>query len=92
MVRHTEYQDELSQEDWTKKGRPFEISKVIGPVTYQLKLPTTWKIHPIFHATLLRQYKEMDVYGVNFPRPPPDVIEGEEVYEVERILKHQKHG
>ena len=22
MARHTEYQDELPQEDWTKKGRP----------------------------------------------------------------------
>ena len=61
-------------------------------MTYQLKLPTTWKIHPVFHATLLRQYKETDVYGANFPRPPPDVIEGEETYEVERILKHRKRG
>jgi hypothetical protein len=32
-------------------------------VTYQIKLPTTWKIHNMFHATLLRQYKENDVYG-----------------------------
>ena len=42
--------------------------------------------------TLLRQYKETDVYGANFPRPPPDIIEGEEVYKVEQILKHQKQG
>ena len=75
-----------------KREGPFEITKVIGPVTYRLKLPATWKIHPIFHATLLRQYKETDVYGANFPRPPPDVIEGEEVYKVERILKHRKRG
>ena len=46
----------------------------------------------MFHAMLLRQYKETDVYGANFPRPPPNVIKGEEVYEVERILKHQKRG
>ena len=71
-----------------KREGPFEITKVIGPVTYRLKLPTAWKIHPVFHATLLRQYKETDVYGANFPWPPPDVIEGEETYEVERILKH----
>ena len=75
-----------------KREGPFEIVKVIGPVTYRLKLPSTWKILPIFHVTLLRQYKETDVYGANFPRPPPDIIEGEEVYEVERILKHQKQG
>ena len=75
-----------------KREGPFEIVKVIGPVTYRLKLPSTWKIHPMFHATLLRQYKETDVYGENFPRPPPDIIEGEEVYKVEQILKHRKRG
>ena len=75
-----------------KREGPFKILKVLRPVTYRLKLPSTWKIHPVFHTTLLRQYKETDVYGVNFPQPPPDIIEGEEVYEVERILKHRKRG
>ena len=71
-----------------KREGPFEILKVLGPVTYRLKLPLTWKIHPVFHVTLLRQYKETDVYRANFPQLPPDIIKGEEVYEVERILKH----
>ena len=75
-----------------KRVGPFEIVKVIGPVTYQLKLPPTWKIHPMFHTTLLRQYKETEVYGANFPRPLPDIIKGEEVYKVEWILKHRKRG
>lgn len=80
-----------------KKIRPrqeghFKIMKVIGPTTYQLKLPTSWKIHNVFHATLLWQYKETEVYGENFPRPPPDLVEGEEVYEVKQILKHRKRG
>ena len=75
-----------------KREGPFEIVKVIRPVTYRLKLPSTWKIHPVFHATLLRQYKETDVYGANFPSPPPDIIKGEKAYKVERILKHQKRG
>ena len=75
-----------------KREGPFKILKVLGLVTYQLKLPLTWKIHPVFHVTLLRQYKEMDIYGANFPWPPPNIIEGEEVYEVEQILKHRKHG
>ena len=74
-----------------KREGHFKITKVIGPITYQLKLLATWRIHPVFHTTLLRQYKETEVYGANFPRPPPDmIIEGEEVYEVEQILKHRK--
>ena len=61
-------------------------------MTYQLRLPGTWKIHNVFHTTLLQQYKETEVYGANFPKPPPELIEGEEVYKVENILKHQKRG
>ena len=38
-----------------KREGPFEITKVIGPVTYQLRLPRAWKFHNVFHATLLRQ-------------------------------------
>ena len=75
-----------------KREGPFEIVKVLGPVTYQLKLPETWKIHNVFHAALLRQYRETEVYGANYPRPPQELVEGEEVYEVENILKHRRRG
>ena len=71
-----------------KREGPFEVEKVLGPLTYRLKLPPSWKIHNIFHATLLQPYKENDVHGENYIRPPPDIEEGEEVYEVEAILKH----
>ena len=70
---------------------PFEI-KVLGPVTYWLKLPTTWKIHNVFHATLLWPYIENKVYGNNYPQPLPELLEGEEVYKVEMILKHWQRG
>jgi hypothetical protein len=43
----------------------------------------TWRIHQVFHAALLRPYRENEVYGENYIQPPPDVKEGEEVYEVE---------
>jgi hypothetical protein len=65
---------------------------VLRPVTYQLKLPEFWQIHKVFHATLLCPYQENEVYGENYIRPPPDIEEGEEVYEVEQILKHRKRG
>ena len=32
---------------------PFKIDEVLGPITYRPKLPVLWKIHNIFHATLL---------------------------------------
>ena len=71
-----------------KREGLFEIDEVLGPVTYQLKLPTSWKIHNVFHATLLQPYIENEICGNNYPRPLPELLEGEEVYEVETILKH----
>jgi Chromo (CHRromatin Organisation MOdifier) domain len=65
---------------------------VLGPVTYQLKLLESWQIHKVFYAALLRPYQENEVYGENYIQPPPDIEEGEEVYEVEQILKHRKCG
>ena len=50
-----------------KQEGPFEIEEVLGLVTYQLKLPESWKIHKVFHATLLQPYKENKVYGENYP-------------------------
>ena len=75
-----------------KREGPFVITEVLGPVTYRLKLPTTWRIHNVFHAVLLRPYKENEVYGENYTEPPPEIENGEEVYEVETILKHRKRG
>ena len=50
-----------------KQEGPFEIEEVLGLVTYQLKLPESWKIHKVFHTTLLQPYKENEVYGENYP-------------------------
>ena len=36
-----------------KQQGPFEISQVLSLLTYRLHLPATWKIHDVFHASLL---------------------------------------
>jgi len=73
-----------------KREGPFEITEIMGPITYHLKLPDQWQIHPVFHASLLSLYQETETHGPNFPQPPPDLIEGEEEYEVEVIIAHRK--
>jgi len=75
-----------------RRQGPFRISKVVSPVAYQLALPLSWGIHNVFHASLLLPYKETAAHGPNFTRPPPDLIEGEEEYEVEAIINHRHHG
>ena len=64
----------------------------MGPVTYQLQLPKQWKIHNVFHACLLTPYKETDEHRLNDTNPPPDLIDGEQEYEVEAIIAHRKQG
>ena len=68
----------------------FVITKVLSLIVYQLWLPPTWKIHPTFHTSLLSSYCENDIHGPNFPNPPPDLIDGEEEYEIEWILQHHR--
>ena len=75
-----------------KREGPFSITEVLGPVTYRLQLPASWRIHDVFHATLLRPYRKNEVYGEIFSEPPPELEDGEEVYEVETILNHRKRG
>jgi hypothetical protein len=68
-----------------KRHGPFKIMEVRSPVVYQLTLPPQWKIHPVFHASLLTPYIKTEEHGPNYTRPPPNMIEGEEQYEVEAV-------
>ena len=46
----------------------------------------------MFHVVLLKPYTETNVHGENYTQPPPELLEEQEVYEVETIIKHQKQG
>src|SRR6266850_2392390 len=74
-----------------KRYGPFRVTTKISNTSYQLDLPPTWKIHPIFHATLLTLYKETKAHGPNFLELPPDIIEGEPEWEAEKILAERKY-
>ena len=72
-----------------KRHGPFKIIQVLSPLTYKPQLPSTWKIHDIFHASLLSPYHSTKPYGPTFSLPPSDVINNEEEYEVEAILSYK---
>ena len=71
---------------------PFPIIAQHSPVSFKLDLPPTYaRLHPTFHASLLRPYKRSD--AARFPnrdavtRPPPLARENRgDVYSVEVVL------
>jgi hypothetical protein len=75
-----------------KRHGPFKVTQVMSAVNYRLELPTQWSIHPVFHIDLLTPYHEMPIHSANYQRPPPDLVEGEEEYEVETVLVSRRFG
>jgi hypothetical protein len=75
-----------------KQYGPYRIKERVGNVAYQLKLPPSMKLHDIFHIDLLLPYKETEKYGPTYTRPPLDLIEGEQEYEVESIRDSRLEG
>jgi hypothetical protein len=70
----------------------------IGKSAYQLKLQSRWRIHNVFHPTLLEPYRRFAIKRRSQIQPEPEEIEGKKEYEVERILQcevpttHRKIG
>jgi hypothetical protein len=75
-----------------KRHGPFKVIQVMSPVNYRLELPTQWSIHDVFHTDLLTPYCETPMHGANYLRPPPDLVDGVEEYEVEKVLDSRRHG
>jgi hypothetical protein len=70
-----------------RRHGPFKIISVWG-VNCKLQLPKSWRIHPVFHNSLISPYKETTAHGPNFTRPPPEIVQGEDDhYEVEKVLQ-----
>ncbi len=69
-----------------RRHGPFKITQVMLAVNYRLELPTQWSIHPVFHTDLLTPYRETATHGPNYECLPPDLVDGMEEYEVEKIL------
>jgi hypothetical protein len=75
-----------------RQYRPFKVAAQISHFAYQLKLPKTWKIHNVFHASLLTPYCKTAKHGLNYLQPPPDITDDAFKWEVKKIIKARTFG
>ena len=64
---------------------PYKIKKIVSSNVVELELPSTVKIHPVVNVSKICHYIRQ-VEGQRKEQPAPVIIEGEEEWEVERIL------
>jgi len=81
---------------WQMKGRrseklmecfvgPYKIKGIVSSNVVELELPKTIKIHPVVNISRVRLYKPQ-VEGQKKTLPKLVIVEGEEEFEVEKIL------
>jgi len=88
----------LSTKDlkWQMKGRrsekltehfvgPYKVKGIVSSNAIELKLPKSIRIHPVVNVSRVRLYKPQ-VEGQKKTPPKPVIIEGEEEFEVEKII------
>ena len=68
---------------------PYKVKEIISVNVVELELPTTVNIHLVVNVSRLQLYK-LQVKGQKVTLPALVIVEGEEKYEVEKILNKRK--
>ena len=58
----------------------------IGTSAYELELPPTMPVHPVFHTGLLKPW---NAQTRAYPPPQPIIVDGVEEHEVKAIVAHK---
>lgn len=65
---------------------PFPIKRKINAVAFELVLPKSLKVYPVFHVSLLKPTVPNPFPDCVSEIPPPILVEGNEEFEVEAVL------
>ena len=64
------------------------VLHMVGPAAVKLELPPHYRLHPVFHVSLIRRYNQ--TRHTDVPPPPLDVdTDGAPFYEAKAILAHR---
>ena len=71
---------------------PFPITHKYSRNAYRLRLPSSMRIHPVFHVSLLRRFVPDPISTRPPPEHPPPLVmpDGTEEYEAEEILESRR--
>ena len=68
---------------------PFKVLEKRGNRAFTLDISPHWKIHPVFHGSLLEPYKVSDRPNREQPPREPEDVVGDMEWEVEKIVKSE---
>jgi hypothetical protein len=72
---------------------PFMVRTVVSPLAYELELSRGLsRLHPVFHISKLKPAHKSSKLVSVAEEPEPILVDGEEEWEVEAIVKHRKCG
>jgi len=78
-----------------KNHGPFQIKKIVSPLVVRLTLSCKWKIHNVFHVSLLEPYRTSKHRAPTDPSKvlrEADSIEQSEEYDVEEVMSSVERG
>jgi hypothetical protein len=89
-TKHIQITRQPSKKLSSKFIGPFRVQDAVGTQAYRLILPPDYRIHNVFHISLLERWKPRK--GEEDPNTlsPNITPEGEEVWEVEKIVAKRK--
>jgi len=68
---------------------PYKVKSIVSTNAIELELPSTIRIHPVVNVSKVQRYTSQ-VEGQKKEMPQPVVIEGEEEWEVEKIMNKRR--
>lgn len=68
---------------------PFEVTEVISPTSYCLRLPDTYPMHNVVNLEHLTKYNRSPDSDRQFLSNPRDFIQASEEYEIEKIVQEK---
>jgi hypothetical protein len=91
-TKHLKLTNQPSKKLSSKFIGPFRVQDAVGTQAYRLILPPHYRIHNVFHISLLERWESRTGQEENTQLPDVN-YEGEEVWEVEKILqKRTRNG